>query len=75
MDRLEKRDRRRTGSVNAGVQGGGFVNLAAAAVKQAAKTVSDESVDAAGLANHKLLPAGTPNGLLYGPHSSKFGTD
>ncbi|MEK6347857.1 MAG: DUF799 domain-containing protein [Burkholderia sp.] len=65
--------------VQGGVQGGGvvglFANLAAAAVKQIAKTVRDESVDVAGLTDDKLLSAGTPNGLLYGPHSPKFGTD
>ncbi|WP_414439224.1 DUF799 domain-containing protein [Burkholderia sp. 22PA0106] len=67
------------GGINGGVQGGGmvglFVSLAATAVKHVAKTVSDESIDVARLTNDKLLSAGTPNGLLYGPHSPKFGTD
>ncbi|MGS1001977.1 DUF799 domain-containing protein [Burkholderia glumae] len=67
------------GGMQGGVQGGGmvglFVNLAQAAVKQIAKTVTDESVDVAGLTNAKLLSAGSPNGLLYGPRSPKYGTD
>lgn len=67
------------GGVDGGVQGGGvvglFVNLAQTAVKQIAKTVTDESVDVAGLTNAKLLSAGPPNGLLYGPRSPKYGTD
>jgi hypothetical protein len=67
------------GGMQGGVAGGGmvglFVNLATAAIKQVAKTVSDESVDVAGLTNGKLLSAGSPNGLLYGPRSPKFGTD
>ncbi|MDA0575560.1 DUF799 domain-containing protein [Burkholderia gladioli] len=67
------------GGMHGGMQGGGmvglFVNLAQAAVKQIAKTVTDESVDVAGLTNAKLLSAGPPNGLLYGPRSPKYGTD
>ncbi len=67
------------GCMHGGVQGGGmvglFVNLAQAAVKQIAKTVTDESVDVARLTNAKLLSAGPPNGLLYGPRSPKYGTD
>lgn len=49
--------------------------LAQAAVKQVAHTLSDDSHDVAGLTSRRLLSAGPPNGLLYGPHSSKYGTD
>ncbi|AJK49522.1 DUF799 domain-containing protein [Burkholderia plantarii] len=62
-----------------GVSGSGtiglFVMLAQAAVKQIAKTVTDESVDVAGVADGRLLRAGQPDGLLYGPYSKLFGTD
>jgi hypothetical protein len=49
--------------------------LVQAAVKQVAHTISDESVKVAGLTTQRLLSAGPPNGLLYGPHSPKYGTD
>lgn len=49
--------------------------LAQAAVKQIAHTLADDSVDVAGLASLRMLSAGPPNGLLYGPHSTKYGTD
>ncbi|WP_207004569.1 DUF799 domain-containing protein [Trinickia mobilis] len=49
--------------------------LVQAAVKQVAQTLSDESVKVAGLASQRLLSGGPPNGLLYGPHSPKYGTD
>ncbi|MGA7777752.1 MAG: hypothetical protein WCA85_08560 [Paraburkholderia sp.] len=31
--------------------------------------------DVAGLTSRRLLSAGQPNGLLYGPHSPKYGSD
>lgn len=60
---------------SASVGGGLIVSLVQAAVKQIAHTLSDESWDVAGLTSGKLLSAGQPNGLLYGPHSPKYGTD
>jgi hypothetical protein len=60
---------------NYGVGGGLIVSLVQAAVKQVAHTLSDESWKVAGLTSRKLLSAGQPNGLLYGPRSPKYGTD
>ncbi|WP_027817900.1 DUF799 domain-containing protein [Paraburkholderia bannensis] len=60
---------------NAYAQGGLVGALVQAAVKQIAHTLSDESWDVAGLTSRKLLSAGRTNGLLYGPHSPKYGTD
>ncbi|WP_341317443.1 DUF799 domain-containing protein [Paraburkholderia sp. IMGN_8] len=58
-------------SVNAGLIGA----LVQAAVKQVAHNLSDDSFAVAGLTSQRLLSAGPPNGLLYGPHSPKYGTD
>lgn len=49
--------------------------LVQAAVKQVAHSLSDEGHDVAALTSNRLLSAGPPTGLLYGPRSSKFGTD
>ncbi|RKT13460.1 hypothetical protein B0G69_6613 [Paraburkholderia sp. RAU2J] len=49
--------------------------LAQAAVKQIAHNLMDEAHDVAGLTSTRLLSAGPPNGLLYGPRSPKFKTD
>ncbi|WP_175957654.1 DUF799 domain-containing protein [Burkholderia sp. BCC0405] len=49
--------------------------LVQAAVKQVAHSLSDEGHDVAALTSNRLLSAGPPNGLLYGPRSSKYGTD
>lgn len=49
--------------------------LVQAAVKQVAHSLSDEGHDVAGLTSNRLLSAGPPNGLLYGPRSPKYGTD
>lgn len=49
--------------------------LVQAAVKQVAHSLSDENQKVAGLTSEKLLSAGQPNGLLYGPHSPKYGSD
>ncbi|HTR09797.1 MAG TPA: DUF799 domain-containing protein [Paraburkholderia sp.] len=57
------------------VGGGLLVTLVQAAVKQVAHSLSDESQKVAGLTSRKLLSAGPPNGLLYGPRSPKYGTD
>lgn len=61
---------------NTSINTGGLVGLLVqAAVKQIAHSLSDESHDVAGLTSSRLLHAGPPNGLLYGPRSPKFGTD
>ncbi|KWO52332.1 DUF799 domain-containing protein [Burkholderia ubonensis] len=49
--------------------------LVQAAVKQVAHSLSDEGHDVAGLTSNRLLSAGPPNGLLYGPRSPKHETD
>ncbi|AXF21952.1 hypothetical protein CUJ89_16610 [Burkholderia pyrrocinia] len=56
--------------------GGGLIGmLVTAAVKQIANTLMDQSHDVAAFTSGRLLAAGPPNGLLYGPHSPKYGTD
>lgn len=53
--------------------GGGLIGaLVAAAVKQIINSTTDTSYPVAGLANGRLLSAGAPNGLLYGPHSERY---
>ncbi|KWA70840.1 hypothetical protein WL30_15350 [Burkholderia ubonensis] len=49
--------------------------LVQAAVKQVAHSLTDEGHDVAALTSNRLLSAGPPNGLLYGPRSPKYGTD
>lgn len=62
--------------VNGGVSGGGLIGiLVQAAIRQIADTLTDRSYDVAGLTSQRLLSAGHPNGLLYGPRSPKYGTD
>jgi hypothetical protein len=53
-------------------QGGLAGLLIAAIVKQIIGTVADQSHPMAGLTSQRLLKAGTPNGLLYGPRSPQF---
>ncbi len=61
---------------NASVNGLGLVGaLVQAAVKQVAHNIMDESFPVAGLTSTRLLSAGPPRGLLYGPYSPKYGTD
>ncbi|CAN0623985.1 putative lipoprotein NMB1124/NMB1162 [Burkholderia multivorans] len=56
--------------------GGGLIGmLVTAAVKQIANTLMDQSHDIAAYTSSRLLSAGPPAGLLYGPHSPKYGTD
>ncbi|KVE02765.1 MULTISPECIES: DUF799 domain-containing protein [Burkholderia] len=56
--------------------GGSLIGmLVVAAVKQIANTLMDQSHDVAAYTSTRLLSAGPPNGLLYGPHSPKYGTD
>lgn len=60
---------------NYGANGGLLAMLVQAAVKQIAHSLSDESQKVADITSRRLLSAGQPNGLLYGPHSPKYGTD
>ncbi|WP_150668128.1 DUF799 domain-containing protein [Pandoraea anhela] len=56
--------------------GGGLIGmLITAAVKQIVNSVSNAGYTVAGTANARLLSAGHPNGMLYGPRSPKYGTD
>ncbi|VVE80212.1 DUF799 domain-containing protein [Pandoraea sputorum] len=56
--------------------GGGLIGmLVTAAVKQIVNSVSNAGYTVAGTANARLLSAGRPNGMLYGPRSPKYGTD
>lgn len=56
--------------------GGGIVGLlVAAVVKQIINSVSDASFPVAGVATSRLLFAGRPAGMLYGPRSPKYGSD
>jgi hypothetical protein len=62
--------------VNLNMGGFGVVGvLVQAAAKQIAHSLTDEAHQVAGLAGNRLLSAGPPNGLLYGPHSPRYGTD
>lgn len=55
---------------------GGLIGLLVkAVVNQIVNTVSNRSHSVAGVANARLLSAGKPNGILYGPKSPKYGTD
>lgn len=53
-------------------QGGLAGMLVTAMLKQMMNTITDKSHPMAGLASQRLLRAGSPNGLLYGPRSPKF---
>lgn len=56
--------------------GGGLIGmLVVAAVKQIANTLMDQSHSVAAYTSSRLLSAGPPTGILYGPHSPKYGTD
>ncbi|RMD01069.1 hypothetical protein EAY64_03465 [Aquitalea palustris] len=56
--------------------GGGLVGmLISAAIRQVANNLSDSGHDVAGVTSLRLLSAGHPNGLLFGPHSPRYGTD
>lgn len=57
-------------------QGGGIAGLLVAAiVKQVLNSVTDASHNVAGVTSARLLSAGMPNGILYGPRSPKYGKD
>jgi hypothetical protein len=60
---------------NGGNSGGIVGMLVEAAVTQIMETVMDTGFDIAGIASARLLSAGTPNGLLYGPRSPKHGKE
>lgn len=53
-------------------QGGIASILISAIVKQVMGTINDQSHPIAGLASQRLLRAGTPNGMLYGPRSPYY---
>lgn len=55
---------------------GGLVGLLITAViKQIVATTFDQSHRIAGITTERLLSAGQPNGILYGPRNPKFGKD
>jgi hypothetical protein len=57
-------------------QSGGLVGLlVTAVVKQIMHSVVDSSHPIAGIASQRLLTAGRPNGMLYGPRSAHYGKD
>ena len=61
---------------NMSVNAFGIVGLLVqAAVKQVAHSLTDETHDVAALTSSRLLSAGPPDGLLYGPRSPRHGTD
>ncbi|MBB3210859.1 hypothetical protein FHW67_000094 [Herbaspirillum sp. Sphag1AN] len=55
---------------------GGLVGLLVTAiVKQIVASTTESGYKMAGVTSNRLLTAGRPNGLLYGPHSPKYGSD
>lgn len=58
------------------INAGGIIGvLVSAAVKQVINSAIDSGYSVAGATSARLLSAGQPGGLLYGPHSPKYGTD
>lgn len=56
--------------------GGGLAGmLIQAMIDQVANTLSDKGHEIAGITSSRLLFAGRPGGLLYGPRSPKYGKD
>lgn len=56
--------------------GGGLIGmLVSAGVNQIIANVTDQGYKVAGTTSARLLSAGQPGGLLYGPRSPKYGTD
>ncbi|WP_321793191.1 DUF799 domain-containing protein [Caballeronia sp. J97] len=56
--------------------GSGLIGaLVQTAAQHVVDVTRDKSWAVAGLTSQRLLATGGPNGLLYGPHSPKFGTD
>lgn len=70
-----------TGSASAAsdgnsVSGGGLLGaLVSAAINQVVNTLVEKGHDVAGITAGKLLSAGQPGGLPYGPRSPKYGSD
>lgn len=66
-----------TASSNEGDNSSGGVigMLVQAAVTQISNTLTDHSHDIAGVTSTRMLTAGTPNGILYGPRSPNYGKD
>lgn len=59
-----------------GNSSGGVIGmLVQAAVSQIANTMTDKSHEIAGITSTRMLSAGTPNGILYGPRSPQYGKD
>lgn len=56
-------------------QGGLAAMLITALVKQVMNNLTDASHNVAGITSMRLLSAGTPNGLLYGPRSPQYEKD
>lgn len=56
--------------------GGGLIAvLVTAAIKQIANSVMDAGYPIAGITSNRLLSAGRPSGLLYGPRSAHYEKD
>ncbi|MXV08015.1 hypothetical protein DYQ95_12900 [Xanthomonas sp. LMG 9002] len=56
--------------------GGGLVGmLVTAAINQVVNQVTDQGHQMGNVASQRLLSAGHPGGLLYGPYNPKYGTD
>lgn len=61
---------------DSGNSGGGLVGmLITAAINQAVNHMTDASYPVAGTASARLLSAGVPGGILYGPRSPKYQAD
>ncbi|TJZ72071.1 DUF799 domain-containing protein [Chitiniphilus eburneus] len=61
---------------SSGSSGGGWVGiLVSAAIKQMTNHLSDASYGYAGITSVRMLSAGAPGRILYGPHSPRYGTD
>ncbi|MDT6960952.1 DUF799 domain-containing protein [Cupriavidus sp. SZY C1] len=61
---------------DSGNSGGGLIGmLITAAINQAVNHMTDAAYPVAGTASYRLLSAGTPNGILYGPRSPKYQAD
>jgi len=59
-----------------GASGGGLIGLlVTAAVNQVVNTLAETGHSVAGMTSNRLLSAGQPGGLPYGPRSPKYGSD
>ncbi len=59
-----------------GNSGGGLVGmLVTAAIKQVVNSVTEAGHTVAGVTSQRLLSAGRPGSILYGPRNPKYGTD